>query len=198
MVCKGAGQEECERVWKWRLTLPNELPFWELESQWTLEPLKSNCKGQNTSHWRVLYIIEKLLKFRCLKWACMTHLDIYNTSYGKKKGQESKLAIWLPTTKSQESTQLPCVQVACNRPLESFGRELQLCFRHHPNRRSEHEVIALQSCRSSNLGSFKTPLWESKDKKTIWMWASQRGVEYTIWGKVVASPESGPWWVLWI
>ncbi len=24
------------------------------------------------------------------------------------------------------------------------------------------------------------------------------GAEYTIWGKVVASPESGPWWVLWI
>jgi hypothetical protein len=45
------------------------------------------------------YIIEKLLKCRCLKWARMTHLDICNTSYGKKKGQESKLAIWFPTTK---------------------------------------------------------------------------------------------------
>jgi hypothetical protein len=29
------------------------------------------------------------LKCRCLKWARMTHLDIFNTSYGKKKGQES-------------------------------------------------------------------------------------------------------------
>jgi hypothetical protein len=33
--------------------------------------------------------IGKLLKLRCLKWARMTHLDIWNTSYGQKKGQES-------------------------------------------------------------------------------------------------------------
>ncbi len=30
------------------------------------------------------------------------------------------------------------------------------------------------------------------------MWPSRRGAKYTIWGKVVASLESGPWWVLWI
>ncbi len=29
------------------------------------------------------------MKCRCLKLACMTHLDIWNTSYGQKKGQES-------------------------------------------------------------------------------------------------------------
>jgi hypothetical protein len=34
-------------------------------------------------------MIGNLLKFKCLKWARMTRLDIYNTSYGKKKGQES-------------------------------------------------------------------------------------------------------------
>jgi hypothetical protein len=39
--------------------------------------------------WRVRYIIEKLLKCRCLKWAYMIHLDTSNTSYGQKKGQES-------------------------------------------------------------------------------------------------------------
>jgi hypothetical protein len=33
----------------------------------------------------VLYIIEKLLERRCLKWAHISHLDIWNTSYGKKK-----------------------------------------------------------------------------------------------------------------
>jgi hypothetical protein len=36
-----------------------------------------------------LYIIEKLLKRRCLKWARIAHLDISNTSYGQKKGRES-------------------------------------------------------------------------------------------------------------
>jgi hypothetical protein len=37
----------------------------------------------------VLYIIRKLLERRCLKWACFAHLDIWSTSYGQKKGQES-------------------------------------------------------------------------------------------------------------
>jgi hypothetical protein len=37
----------------------------------------------------VLYIIGMLLEFRCLKWARVAHLDIWNTSYGQKKGRES-------------------------------------------------------------------------------------------------------------
>jgi hypothetical protein len=39
--------------------------------------------------WGVPYIIGKLLEHRCLKWARMIHLDIWNTSYGQKKGHES-------------------------------------------------------------------------------------------------------------
>jgi hypothetical protein len=163
-VYKGTGQEECERVWAWKLTLPNELPFWELESRWTPEPSKSNCKGQNILHWGVLHIIGNLLNCRCLKWVHMTHLDICNINYGKKKGRKSKLAIWLPTTKSRELTRLPCVQVTCKTPLESSRQELQLYVKPHPDQRSEHEVIALQSCRSSNPSSFKTPLRKSRDK----------------------------------
>jgi len=38
--------KECEH----EDTLPNELPLWELESRWTLELSKSDCKGQNTLH----------------------------------------------------------------------------------------------------------------------------------------------------
>jgi len=37
----------------------------------------------------VIYIIGKLLNRRYLKWACIAHLDIWNTSYGQKKGWES-------------------------------------------------------------------------------------------------------------
>jgi len=36
----------------------------------------------------VLYIIEKLLEPKCLKWARIAHLDIWNVSYGQKKGRE--------------------------------------------------------------------------------------------------------------
>jgi len=47
--------------------------------------------------------------------------------------------------------------------------------------------------------------WQFRDsplgvlgQKTIWMWASQRGAKYIIWGKVVTSLESGLWWILWV
>jgi len=70
-------------------TLPSELPCWELESQWIPECSKKDCKGQNPMAQGVFHTIKKLLKRKCLKWARMTHLDIWNTSYGQRKGQES-------------------------------------------------------------------------------------------------------------
>jgi hypothetical protein len=78
-----------ESVRKWTLTLPRQLPLRELESRRTPEFLKSNCRGQNPLVWRVFYIIGKILKRRYLKWAFITHLNIWNTSYGQKKGRES-------------------------------------------------------------------------------------------------------------
>jgi hypothetical protein len=53
------------------------------------ESSKRYWRDQNPLDWKVLYIIEKLLKCRCLKWAQMTHLDTSNTSYGQKKGWKS-------------------------------------------------------------------------------------------------------------
>jgi hypothetical protein len=71
------------------LTFPSELPLWKLESRWTLEFSENDCRVQNSLDWNVTYIIGKLLEPKCLKWDFMTHLDTWNTSYGKKKGQES-------------------------------------------------------------------------------------------------------------
>jgi len=59
------------------------------ESLKTPEISKFDYRGQNTSHWGVIYIIEKSSKCRCHKWVRMGHLDICNTCYGKKKGRES-------------------------------------------------------------------------------------------------------------
>jgi hypothetical protein len=70
-----------------------------------------------------------------------------------KERSEVKLAVWVPTIKSWESTQFPCVKVVCDTPLESSWRELQLFFRCHLDQRFAHKVIALQSRRSSNFGS---------------------------------------------
>jgi hypothetical protein len=82
-----------ESVREWTSTLPNELPLWELESQWTYKFLDSDCKGQSSLDWRLPYIIGKVLEFRCLKWARMTHWGTWNTSYDQKKGRESNLTL---------------------------------------------------------------------------------------------------------
>jgi len=51
--------------------------------------------------------------------------------------------------------------------------------------------------RESQLSGFRESRtgvpWESWERKAIWMWAPWRGPEYTIRGKVVVSPKSGPW-----
>jgi hypothetical protein len=60
-----------------------------LESFGTLENSELEFKGQNTSHWGVLYTIGKVLKCKCPKWPRMSHLDISSSSYGQKKGRES-------------------------------------------------------------------------------------------------------------
>jgi hypothetical protein len=47
-----------------------------------LQGSKPNGLKSYLYHWN-------LLKRRCLKWARMTHLDIWNTSYGQMKGRKS-------------------------------------------------------------------------------------------------------------
>jgi hypothetical protein len=61
----------------------------DLESSETPKLLELDSRGQNTSHWGVFYIDEKVLKCRCPKWPRMSHLDICSPSYGQKKGRES-------------------------------------------------------------------------------------------------------------
>jgi hypothetical protein len=48
--------------------------------------------------------------------------------------------------------------------LERSERELQDCFRPHPNRRFEKEVMDAQSPGSPNRDNFGTPPWESREK----------------------------------
>jgi len=76
-------------VREWALTLPRQLPIWERESRWTPETSEGELKGQISMDCCVLGTIGKLLERRYLKWARIAHLDIWNISYGQKKGRES-------------------------------------------------------------------------------------------------------------
>jgi hypothetical protein len=109
-----------------------------------------------------------------------------------------KLAVWLLITKSQESTRSRCVQVECNTPLESSQWELQVFFKPRPNRRSEREVMNTQSPENPNRDNLGTPLWESRDKEPFECGCGGVMQRILYGGKVVASPESGSWWVKWV
>jgi len=85
----GLGRKSKTRVAIMNLHTLREFHFGELESWWTPEFSEGNFRGQNSMTWRVFYINEKFLEFRYLKWARIAHLDIWNTSYGQKKGRES-------------------------------------------------------------------------------------------------------------
>jgi hypothetical protein len=184
-------------VREWTLTLLREFPFWELESWLIPKSSESNYKGQNSLDWDVPYIIRKLLELRCLKWACMTHLNIWNTSYGQKKGRESNWQFdsW-PLKVGNRSNSLACRWHATYR-----WKALDESYNFLSN------LISIGVCRESYGPPKlqKSQVWEFWDshlgvpgQNAIWMWPSWRGTKYTIRGKVVASPKFEPWWVLWI
>jgi hypothetical protein len=59
------------------------------------------------------------------------------------------------------------------------------------------KLWGLKVTRAPTFGISGLP-FGSPEQNVIWMWASWRGTKYTIRGKVMASPKSGPWWILWI
>jgi hypothetical protein len=60
-----------------------------MESRWTPETSETDLRGQISMACGALYINGKLLDCKCLKWARIAHLDIWNTTYDQKKGRES-------------------------------------------------------------------------------------------------------------
>ncbi len=112
-----------------------------------------------------------------------------------KKRSGVKLVVWLPTTKSRESTWFLCVQATCNIPLESSQWRLQLFFKPHCDRRFSCKVMCPKVAKIPIVGISGLPLGNPGTKSDLDV-APWRGAEYTIRGKVVASPKSGSCWVL--
>jgi hypothetical protein len=103
-----------------------------------------------------------------------------------KEGLGVKLAVWLPTTKSRESTSSRRLQMECDGALKSSRGELQLWFRPHSNRRSGLGVVSAQSPGNPTRDSFETPTWESREKEPFG--CSLRGVTQKIL-------HGGRWWL---
>jgi len=103
---------------------PNTSKVGDLKSSGTPECSKFDSKAQNTSHWGVLGVIGKVLKRRYRNG----HLS---PKLWAKEGPRVKLAVWLPTTKSRESTSFRPLNWECNMSLERSRRGLQVWFRPH-------------------------------------------------------------------
>jgi hypothetical protein len=65
-----------------------------------------------------------------------------------KEGPGVKLAVWLPTTKSQESTSSQRRIEECNTALESSWQELQLWFKTRPDQSLGRGAVAAQNSGS--------------------------------------------------
>jgi hypothetical protein len=52
--------------------------------------------------------------------------------------------------------------------------------------------------RKSKPGHFRDFTLGVLGQRATWVWACQSNAKNTIWGKVVASPESRLWWVKWV
>jgi hypothetical protein len=103
-----------------------------------------------------------------------------------KEGPGVKLAVWLATTKSRESTSSRRLQIECDGALESSGGEIQPWFRPHSNQRSEPWVVSVQSPGSPTRDSFGTPHWESREN--VPFGCSSRGeLQRILYG--------GRWWL---
>jgi uncharacterized Zn-finger protein len=106
-----------------------------------------------------------------------------------KEGPGVKLAVWLPTTKSRESTCSRCALWECDMAFESSLWGLQLWFRPRPDRRSGRGAMKSQS-PGTPIGIVSRQLRDSisrvPGKSDIRAWVPRRVTEYTIGSKVVA------------
>jgi hypothetical protein len=159
-LAKKWGQIVTSPLWRnVRMTLT--LPKWGLGSPPGLSESQNSIAGVQKPRLDVFFIsLERSWSVDVengLAWAIRTSA----AQVMCEKGPGIKLAIWLLTTKSQESTRFPCVQATCDIPLESSRRGLKLCLRPHRDWRSAQEVMCPQSRKSLNCCNFETPSWES-------------------------------------
>jgi hypothetical protein len=140
-----------------RMTLT--FPKWGLGSPSGLPRFQSLISGVKTPHIEAFFIsLESYQIFYVengLAWAIWT--STAQLCQNERSG--IKLAVWLLTTKSRESTRPRCVQGECDIQLESSGQRLQLCFRPHRDWRSAQEVMRPQSRGSPSCWNFKLVGW---------------------------------------
>jgi len=81
---------------------------------------------------------------------------------------------------------------------KALNKCYKLFFKPYLNRRFAPKIMGPQSCGNPNFGNFGSPNLRVPGQNDIWVLIPWPCTEYTIRGKVVASPKSWLWWVLWV
>ncbi len=106
-----------------------------------------------------------------------------------KEGPGIKLAVWLPTTKSRESTSSQPPNWECNTSLKRSRRGLQVWFRPRRDQTPQSGVMSSQSPGTppgTISGQFRDPNPRVPGKSDIRAWVPWSVTEYTIRSMVVA------------
>jgi hypothetical protein len=135
-----------------------------------LPKIQSSISGSNLlaferswCHWKV---IEVHMSEMASHWS-FGHLQ---PKLWAKEGPGVKLAVWLPTTKSRESSRSRRALGECDTALESSWRGLQVWFRPRPDRRLGREAMMSQSPRSLKSGQFRHSTLGVPGQTTTWVW----------------------------
>jgi hypothetical protein len=144
-----------------------------------------------------LYINGELLKCRCLKWARIAHLDIWNTSYGQKKAWESN---------SRESASFDSRPLEVGNRPEILGCRWRATYRWKALDESYNfasDRIAIRALHKK-LCALKVPGVPASgisglpgEKSHLDAGPVKRHIVYYK-GEGGGFPKSGPWWVKWV
>ncbi len=96
------------------------------------------------------------MKFGCLKWARMTHLGTYNTSYGQKKGRESNCQFDSQLLKVGNRPDLLVCKWRDTYCWKTLDENYNFASNLTPIRGLHKKVMGLQSCKSPNFENFET------------------------------------------
>jgi len=131
-----------------------------MESRWTSKISESDFRGQNSTACDLLYIIGNLLERRCLKWACIIHLDIWNTSYGQKKARSHTANL----TPHQKTSRIDPIYLVLDNVRHTIGKL------------STRATFLLQTAPRSEVCSQNYGASKSRKSRLVRFWDSHSGV----------------------
>ncbi len=126
------------------------------------------------------------------KWARMSHLDIFSTSYDEKKGCKSNWQFDSRPPKVGNRPNPGVCRGSATHGWKALNEGYNFSLDLNMIRGLHMKLCALKVAGVPVVGISRLPLGSTRTKSHLDV-PPWRATEYTIWGKVVASPESGPW-----